>query len=241
MTNDSYRGHISQQFNAELKDLKDHLLVMGGLVEKQVTDALQALVEGNTRLAEEVRHNDNTIDQLELAIDEDCTRVLARRQPAAGDLRLVVGVTRMVSDLERIGDEAEKIAKAALTLAHEGQAPRGYVEVRHIGGHVARMVRDALDCFARLDTDMALQVMREDKTVDEEYKSATRSLITFMMEDPRSISQILNVMWVLRALERIGDHARNVAEHVIYMARGKDVRHSSPDDAARALAPKGPG
>ena len=230
-----HSDHISRQFNEELSGLKNLLLVMGGLVEKQVADAVQAMVEGNTALAEEVRQNDNEVDRLELTIDEECTRVIARRQPAASDLRLVVGVARMVNDLERIGDEAEKIAKAAISLSQEGQAPCGYVEVRRIGNHVGRMLRDVLDSFARLDTDMALQVMKEDKAVDLEYKSATRSLVTFMMEDPRSISRILNLMWVLRALERIGDHARNVAEHLIYMVKGEDVRHRSLEKAAEIV------
>jgi len=238
ITNKSHSGHISQQFNQELSGLKNHLLVMGGLVEKQVADAIQARCEGDTALAEEVRQNDNDVDRLELIIDEECTRVLARRQPTASDLRLVVGVARMVADVERMGDEAEKIAKAAITLSEEGKAPRGYVEVRHIGNHVGRMVHDALDCFARLDADAALKVMKEDSAVDMEYKSAMRSLVTFMMEDPRSISQILNVMWVLRALERIGDHARNVAEHVIFMAKGEDVRHRSLEKAAEVVEPK---
>ena len=238
ITNKSHSGHISQQFNEELSGLKNHLLVMGGMVEKQVADAIQALCEGDTALAEEVRQNDNDIDRLEVIIDEECTRVLARRQPTASDLRLVVGVARMVADVERMGDEAEKIAKAAITLSEEGKAPRGYVEVRHIGNHVGRMVHDALDCFARLDADAALKVMKEDSAVDMEYKSAMRSLVTFMMEDPRSISQILNVMWVLRALERIGDHARNVAEHVIFMAKGEDVRHRSLEKAAEVVEPK---
>ncbi len=235
MTSNSHVGHISQQFNAELSNLKNHLLVMGGLVEKQVADAVQALVEGDTALAEEVRHNEHDVNQLEMTIDEECTRVLARRQPAASDLRLVFSVAKIVNDLERIGDEAEKIAKAAMTLSEEGRSPRGYVEVRHIGNHVGRMVRDALDSFARLDIDTALQVMKEDDYVDLEYRSATRSLVMYMMEDPRSISQVLNVTVVLRALERIGDHASNVAEHVIFMVKGKDVRHRSVESAQAAI------
>lgn len=238
VTSDSHIGHISQQFNAELSNLKNHLLVMGGLVEKQVADAVQALVEGDTALAEEVRQNEQDVNLLEITIDEECTRVLARRQPAASDLRLVFSIAKMVNDLERIGDEAEKIAKAAITLAEEGQAPRGYVEVRHIGNHVGRMVRDALDSFARLDIETALQVMKEDKQVDLEYRSATRSLVTFMMEDPRSISQVLNITVVLRALERIGDHASNVAEHVIFMVKGKDVRHRSLESAEAVVEPR---
>ncbi len=140
--------------------------------------------------------------------------------------------------IERMGDEASKVAKMAIVLSEEGESPRGYVEVRHIGEHVSRMVRDSLDAFARFDANKALSVMKEDKSVDNEYKTATRSLVTFMMEDPRSISQVLSVMWVLRALERIGDHACNVAEHVIYMVKGKDVRHISVELAEKAIEGK---
>ncbi|MCP5161271.1 MAG: phosphate signaling complex protein PhoU [Hahellaceae bacterium] len=235
ITKDSHKKHISQQFNTELSELRNHLLVMGGLVEKQVANAVQSLIGSDGALAEEVRARDKDVDQLEVMIDEECTRVIAKRQPTASDLRLVVSVAKMVSDLERVGDEASKIAKMALALVDEGAAPRGYVEVRHIGEHVGGMVRDALDAFARFDVEIALDVLREDRSVDQEYKTATRSLVTFMMEDPRSISQILSVMWVLRALERIGDHACNVAEHVIYMVKGKDVRHKSLDVAQMAI------
>lgn len=239
ISKESYSQHISQQFNNELSDLKNHLLVMGGLVERQILMAVQSLVEGDSHLAQDVRLRDKDVDSLEVAIDEECTRVIAKRQPAASDLRLIMGVIKMVADLERIGDESKKIAKAAMTLSEEGQAPRGYVEVRHIGNHVSTMVRDALDAFARFDTDMALAVMKEDRLVDEEYRSATRALVTFMMEDPRSISRALNVMWVLRALERIGDHARNLAEQVIYMVKGKDIRHVPLAQAEQVIGGNG--
>ncbi|ARU58774.1 phosphate transport system regulatory protein PhoU [Oleiphilus messinensis] len=228
--------HISQQFNTELLELKNHFLVMGGLVEQQVSDAVRALMNGDSGVAEEVRLRDREVDKLEMTIDEECVQVIARRQPAARDLRLVVSVAKMVNDLERIGDEAKKIAKIAINLAEEGQPPRGYVEVRHIANHVAQMVHQALNCFARLDAEMAVEIMREDYSVDSEYKSAMRSLVTFMMEDPRSISRILSVMWVLRALERIGDHARNLAEHVIYMVKGKDVRHTPMEKVEATVA-----
>ncbi|MCG8611207.1 MAG: phosphate signaling complex protein PhoU, partial [Pseudomonadales bacterium] len=208
LKNEDFTQHISQQFNTELLELKNHFLVMGGLVEQQVSDAVRALMNGDSGVAEEVRLRDREVDKLEMTIDEECVQVIARRQPAARDLRLVVSVAKMVNDLERIGDEAKKIAKIAINLAEEGQPPRGYVEVRHIANHVAQMVHQALNCFARLDAEMAVEIMREDYSVDSEYKSAMRSLVTFMMEDPRSISRILSVMWVLRALERIGDHAR---------------------------------
>ncbi|ABC27651.1 phosphate transport system regulatory protein PhoU [Hahella chejuensis KCTC 2396] len=232
---DVHLQHISQQFNVDLRELRNHVLVMGGLVEKQVADAVEALVRGDSELAEMVRQNDNDVDKLELTIDEECTRVIAKRQPTASDLRLVVAIAKMVNDLERIGDESEKIAKNALQLLEEGEAPRGYVEVRHIGSHVGKMVHDALDAFARFDLDLAFEVMKEDKSVDIEYKTAMRSLVTFMMEDPRSISRILSVMWVLRALERIGDHARNICEHVIFMVKGKDVRHASLEKTEKLI------
>lgn len=236
---DSHTRHISQQFNSELSELKSQLLVMGGMVEQQVQSAIDALVNNNAELADAVRLKDKEVDRIELAIDEEATRIIAKRQPAASDLRLVISIIKMVADLERIGDEAKKIAKFALALAEEGQAPRGYIEVRHIGGHVAAMVRDALDAFARFEPKVALAVMKEDDTVDNEYRSATRTLVTFMMEDPRSISRCLNVMWVLRALERVGDHAANLAEHVIFMVEGTDVRHAPMEVAEEAVKRRG--
>lgn len=222
---DVHSHHISQQFNAELDTVKTHMLEMGGLVEKQVRDAITALIEGDSQSAETVKVNDQQINSMEVSIDEECTRILARRQPAASDLRLVIAISKAVIDLERIGDEAGKIATQAIQLSESGESPRGYKEIRHIGNHVGYMVRDALDAFARFDVDMALAVAKEDKLVDEEYGTAVRSIITFMMEDPRSISQMINVIWALRSLERIGDHARNIAEHVIYLVKGRDVRH----------------
>ncbi|MDC0662204.1 phosphate signaling complex protein PhoU [Marinobacter sp. SS21] len=232
---DVYGDHISHQFNEELAELKTEFLKMGGLVEQQLNDAVQALVESDSQLADEVRGRDKAVDQMEVDIDEEATRVIARRQPTARDLRLVVSVIKMVADLERVGDEAKKIAKFAIGLAEEGKAPRGYVEVRHIGNHVAGMLHDALDAFARLDSEQALLVMKEDKRVDEEYQAATRSLLTFMMEDTRNISRCMSVMWVLRALERVGDHACNLAENVIFMVKGEDVRHTSMEEAERVV------
>lgn len=228
---ESHTKHISGQFNQDLSDLRNQLLNMGGVVEKQVSDAVDALISNNTELAEVIREKDQEVDLMEQMIDEDCTQLIARRQPAASDLRLVISIIKMVADLERIGDEASKIAKLAIRLTEEGKAPRGYVEIRHISEHVGKMVNTALDSFARFDVELALQIIKEDHAVDTEYKSAMRSLMTFMMEDPRSISQIHSVMWVLRALERIGDHACNLAEHVIYIVKGKDVRHMPIKDA----------
>ena len=230
ITSDTHSQHISRQFNHELEDLKNHMMAMGGLVEKQVQDAVTALLEGDSTLAEQVSEQDQTVNNMQIKIDEECTRVLARRQPAASDLRLVLAVTRAVSDLERIGDEATKIARNALTLTESDNGKKGFVEVRHISERVRHMVRDALTSFARFDIDLALKVVHEDEAVDSEYTTAMRSLMTFMMEDPRSISSVLSVMWVLRALERIGDHANNLAEYVIYRVKGMDIRHTDLDD-----------
>ncbi|MBV2131920.1 phosphate signaling complex protein PhoU [Pseudomonas sp. MAP12] len=223
---DGLTHHISAQFNAELEEIRSHLLAMGGLVEKQVNDAVSALVTADSGLAAQVRSVDGQINQMERDIDEECVRILARRQPAASDLRLIISISKSVIDLERIGDEATKIAKRAIELCESGEAPKGYVEIRHIGEQVRKMVQEALDAFARYDADLALSVAQYDKQVDREYKSALRELVTYMMEDPRSISRVLSVIWALRSLERIGDHARNIAELVIYLVRGTDVRHT---------------
>ncbi|ERP89377.1 transcriptional regulator [Alcanivorax sp. P2S70] len=227
--------HSSSQFNDALESIRNNLMEMGGLVEKQVVDALQALLQADSALAEKVMETEDKVDKLEMLIDEECTKVLALRQPAASDLRLIIAVTKAVSDLERIGDESAKIARMGQQLAEEGESPRGYVEVRHIGNHVRNMLRDTLDAFARFDAKKALEVAAEDKEVDLEYRSAMRSLVTFMMEDPRSISRVLNIIWSLRALERIGDHARNIGEQVIYLVEGKDVRHISVDEIEAKL------
>jgi phosphate transport system protein len=223
----SHTLHISQQYNIELDDIRKHLSEMGGMAQRQVNDAISALVDADINKAEQVVRADKTVNSMEMSIDEECIRILARRQPAASDLRLVIAVTKAITDLERIGDEASKIARQAIALSSEGgMAPRGYVEVRHIGGLVSRMLQDALDAFARLDVDMANEVVQMDRTVDLEYGTAMRELVTFMMEDPRSITRVLNIMWSLRALERIGDHGRNLAQYVIYLVNGEDVRHT---------------
>lgn len=232
---EAYGGHTSHQFDDEMKELKTEFLEMGGLVEAQLDQALIALVESDGYLADEVRTTDKKVDQMEIKLDEEATLILARRQPTARDLRLVVAVIKMVSDLERVGDEAKKIAKFAIKLSEEGQAPRGYVEIRHIGNHVLAMLHDALDAFARLDSEQALRIMKEDKRVDEEYQAATRTMLTFMMEDTRNISRCMSVMWILRALERVGDHACNIAENVIFMVKGEDVRHTPVEEAEKVV------
>ena len=232
---DDYTQHISAQFNAELEDIRSNFLAMGGMVEKQVADAVTALLDGNSRLAEKVQEADKQINQMERQIDEELVRILARRQPAASDLRFIIAIGKSITDLERIGDEAAKVARYALILAEEGESPRGYVESRHIGNQVRIMVHDALDAFARFDADLAFRVMQDDSAIDTEYKTALRALMTYMMEDPRSISRVLNVMWVLRSLERIGDHARNISEQLIFLVKGSDVRHTSYAEIERKL------
>ena len=217
--------HISQQFNQELEEIKSSMLEMGGLVEHQLGDALAALISADSELGRTVRANDDAVNAMELNIDEACNRILARRQPAASDLRLVLGIIKATNDLERIGDEAAKIARLAIELAEQGDSSKGYVEIRHIGERVRHMVNMALDAFARYDAEAAIAVAREDVSVDLEYGTAMREMITFMIEDPRSITRVLNVIWALRSLERVGDHAKNIAEHVVYMVMGADVRH----------------
>jgi len=227
--------HISHQFDAELESIKSHVLGMGGLVERQIEDALVAIIDADSQRAEEVIAREKQVNGLEVSVDDEATRILVKRQPAASDLRLVLVITKAVRDLERIGDESKKIAKLALKLTEEGPAPRGYFEVRHIGAAVREMLHDTLDAFTRLDVDAALEVVRRDKSVDQEYRSATRELVTYMMEDPRSISRVMNIMWALRSLERIGDHARNISEQVFYLVKGKDLRHEGLENIESAV------
>ena len=227
--------HISRQFNAELEDIRTRVLQMGGLVERQIGQAISALVNADTTLAEAVVTDDYKVNQMEVAIDEECSQIIARRQPAASDLRLVVAVIKTITDMERIGDEAEKIARMAVRLASEERPKNNYMEIQALGNHVRQMVHDALDAFARLDVEAAIRVAREDEQVDREYDGIMRQMITYMMEDPRSISRTLNVVWAARALERIGDHACNICEYIIYLVKGKDVRHTSLEQIEREI------
>ena len=230
-----YDQHISSQYNDSLHHVNAQFMAMGGLVEQQVTDAIHALLDTNLEMAQKVQFIDNQVNQYERDIDEALTLILARRQPAASDLRLVIALSKAITDLERIGDEASKIARIAQELCEDGESPRGYMETRHIGNQVRIIMRDALDAFARLDVTAALEVMRADADIDREYSSAMRTLMTFMIEDPRHISRVISVMWVLRSLERIGDHARNIGEQVIYMVKGTDVRHTELAQVAEEL------
>ncbi|MCV6614034.1 MAG: phosphate signaling complex protein PhoU [Cellvibrionaceae bacterium] len=235
MDNLNLDQHISGQFNNDLEELKTQFLEMGGVVLQQIVDAVSAIEEADSELAEKVIVTEDEIDEREVNLDENCTQVLARRQPAATDLRMVLAVSKAVRDLERMGDEAQKIAKMAIALSEEGQAPHGYMELRHIGDIVEKMVNTTLDAFARFDVEAAVKVARDDKAVDREYKSAMRELVTYMMEDPRSIGRVMNIIWALRSLERIGDHARNIAEQIVYLVKGLDVRHTSVKEMERQI------
>lgn len=228
-------SHIFQEFDKELEDIRARVLAMGGLVEEQLAKALQALGQSDAALAEEVASSDYAVNAMEVSLDEECTEILARRQPAASDLRLVLTVIRTITDLERIGDKAEKIGRLVMRLI-ENESPKSYyIHVLDMGARVQRMLHGALDAFARMDAKAALSVADEDAEVDRANDAIMRQLVTYMMEDPRSITRVLDVVWTVRALERIGDHAHNLCQSVIYLVKGYDVRHVKLEDIARVL------
>jgi phosphate transport system protein len=224
--------HISRRFNQDIEELRSQVLTMGGLVESQLTKAIAALVSGDSELGLQVANDDYKVNDLEVSIDEECSRILATRAPAASDLRLIVAIIKTITDLERIGDEAEKIGFLASRLAAMDRPSNSYRELKTLGNHVLHMLRDAMNAFARLDVDESFEVVREDEQVDEEYETIQRQCITFMMEDPRSIKRVMNVTWAARSLERIGDHSKNICEYVIYMVQGRDVRHTGISEAS---------
>ena len=228
--------HTSKQYDADLENLRARVLQMGGLVESQIRQAIEALTSGNVELAKAVIEQDLRVNALEVAIDEDCAHVIARRQPAAGDLRLLMAIIKTITDLERIGDEAEKIARMARLMYESDRVyiPR-FTEIKHVSDLARDMLKQALDAFARLDVVTAAQVVRHDQAVDEQFRGIIRQLITFMMEDPRTISTSIEILFIAKALERIGDHAKNMAEYVIYLVKGKDVRHVSLEEIEREV------
>ncbi|MBI3524508.1 MAG: phosphate signaling complex protein PhoU [Betaproteobacteria bacterium] len=217
--------HIVKQFDTDLENIRTRVLQMGGLVEQQIVKAMEGLAEGDMVLIEQTIDNDDLVNRHEVELDEACTNVIARRQPTAVDLRMVMMVVKTITDLERIGDEAKKIAKVARGIhsAATHFVPR--IELRHVASLAVEMLRKALDAFARLDLTAAAQVVRQDQEVDAEFKSIMRQLITFMMEDPRTITRSLDYLFVAKSIERIGDHSKNISEYVVYMAKGRDVRH----------------
>ncbi len=219
-------GHISKRFNKDLDNLRNSVLAMGGLVETQLADAISSVVSGDSELGLRVAKDDYKVNKLEVSIDEECGRILATRAPAASDLRLIVAVIKTITDLERIGDESEKIGYLASKLAGMDRPTDSYIELKNLGHHVLQMVRDTMNAFARLDIEACKSIMLEDDRVDDEYDAITRQCITFMMEDPHSVQRVMNVTWAARALERIGDHAKNICEYVVYMVEGRDIRHT---------------
>ncbi|WP_166108784.1 phosphate signaling complex protein PhoU [Pseudoalteromonas sp. Z9A5] len=226
--------HISGRFNQELENVRNHVLSMGGLVEQQLNSALDAVSSNDAELAQKVRENDYKVNAMEVSIDEECTRIIARRQPAASDLRLVVAIAKTIADLERIGDEAKRIAKVALDSFTKDQQDL-LVNIENMGRQVLKMLHDVLDAFARMDVQRAFQVHKEDAKVDREYEAITRQIMTYMMEDPRSIPKIMDLVWSVRSLERIGDRCQNIAEYIIYFVNGKDIRHTSQEDIEKSL------
>jgi phosphate transport system protein len=231
--------HIVHRFDQELQHIRDRVLAMGGLVEEQIANALKALMEGNGELGESVVIGDYQVNAMEVSLDEECTQILARRQAVAGDLRLILAVEKAVTDLERMGDEAEGIARMAARLAGTDQlSSRQLNGIVHLGEMVSKMVHEALDAFARLDVEAAIATAQQDTKIDREYDSTLRQLSTYMIEDPRNISKVLNVCWSARALERIGDHAKNICEYVVYLVKGKDVRHTTVEQMEEVVRGK---
>ncbi len=226
--------HTLKQFDTELEEIRSRVLQMGGLVEQQIMRAIEALTNGHVGLAREVMDNDHRVNALEVAIDEECSTVIARRQPAAKDLRMIMTVVKTITDLERIGDEAAKIARMTLSLYSSDRptVPRA-AEIQHVADIALGMLRNALDAFARLDLAVAAKVVRQDEQVDSEFKAILRQLITFMMEDPRTISHALDILFIAKSIERIGDHSKNMSEYVVYLVKGKDVRHTSVETLER--------
>lgn len=218
-------GHISKRFDQELEDIRNRVLTMGGLVENQVNDGLKCLLESNSELAANVVKKDREINQIEMEIDRQCLQILARRQPAATDLRLIVAIIKTIADLERIGDQAKKLGKHQLELIDAGVSASTFIKIEHMGQLVSSNLNLALDAFARMNVQDAMDAIARDVRVNVEFESLMRELITHMMEDPRTIASALRVSWCARALERIGDHANNICEYVVFLVQGKDVRH----------------
>ncbi|MGH8263065.1 MAG: phosphate signaling complex protein PhoU [Steroidobacterales bacterium] len=227
--------HILSRFNEDLDRLRNSVLQMGGVVEQQLADAVAALLSGDSRLAESAAQRDHEINSLEIAIDEHCGRILATRSPAASDLRLIVAVIKTITDLERVGDEGEKVAYAASRLQGIDRPAERYRELKHLARLATEQLRGALDAFSRIDGEAAIANARRDRLLDAEFEAVQRQCITFMMEDPRTIRRTLDLMMVARAFERIGDHAKNICEYVVYMVLGRDVRHRSLEEAAAEL------
>ncbi len=236
MDTHDFSEHTSRQFNEELQGLRSDVMEMGHLVQSQIEAAVMALIEGNADLGQQVANQDVQVNALEVAIDADCARILALRAPAAVDLRLILAVIKMINNLERMGDQAERIGLLAVRMAGQECPATLHREVRELGRMVLTMVREALDAFARGDEQAAARTKKADQAIDEKFESISRQSVTFILEDPRTITQVLSVLWVVRALERIGDHAKNICEQVVYMGAGQNVAHGDIDAGAAAAS-----
>ena len=232
----AYSEHTSKQYDVELESVRARVLLMGELVERQVRLAIEALTRGDVALIDRIIANDHRVNALEVGIDESCSHIIARRQPAAGDLRMVMMVIKTITDLEHIGDEAKKIAITAKRLSQEKSLslPR-FDKIKHVTNLALDMLLKSLHAFANLDISAVIQVMRQDEHVDEEFRIVIRYFVTFMMEDPRTISSALEILFVAKAIERIGDHAKNMSKYVVYMVKGRDVRHIAVEEIEREV------
>ncbi len=228
-----FHQHISQRFNAELEAIHTRVLSMGGLVEQQLDDAVAAMAEGRMELAEKVVTSDYQVNAVEVELDEACTQILVRRQPTASDLRLVMAVVKTITDLERIGDEAERIGRMALHFLELDRQTGPIAELQEMGEHVRNMLHNALDAFARMDVEQAVRVAQQDIHADSQYEVIVHRLMEQMMHNPETVPRAMDVVWTARSLERIGDRSRNICEYVVYFVRGKNVRHTSFEQMAQ--------
>lgn len=222
--------HISEQYEQELAEIRDRLMEMGGLVEQQVANACTALIQHDEALADDVREVESKMNQYEVDLDDQCVSIIAKRQPTASDLRRVVSVMKAITDLERIGDEADRIAKMAVRLTSNPMPVDRYADFRNLNKDVMRNLNLALDGFARLDVEVAIRVIRSDEDIDNAYDAIVRRCTTDMRDNPDEVENALAIIWAARALERIGDHAKNISEYVIYQVMGQDVRHAGVSD-----------
>ncbi|KMJ44412.1 MULTISPECIES: phosphate signaling complex protein PhoU [Xenorhabdus] len=234
MDNLNLSKHISGQFNAELEHIRTELMTMGGLVEEQLSKAILAMHNQDEALARQVIEDDQKVNMMEVAIDEACVRIIAKRQPTASDLRLIMVISKTIAELERIGDVANKICQTALEkFSHQQQSL--LVSLESLGRHTIQMLHDVLDAFARMDLAEAIRIYREDKKVDQEYEGIVRQLMTYMMEDPRTIPNVMTALFCARSIERIGDRCQNICEFIFYYVKGQDFRHVGGDNLEKLL------
>lgn len=223
--------HISSQFNQELENIRTNVMKMGGMVEKQLSDTLAAIIALDVSDLDRIVKDDQSLNEMEVHIDQACQVLIARRQPAVGDLRMVLTVTRIITDLERMGDEIKKIALTASDLITHSRFPTPqFQEVERMIGMAAQMLHRALDAFARLDATEIVHLNESDQILDEEYERQFRTLVTYMIEDPRLISSAADLLFIKKSIERLGDHSKNIGEHVVYLAKGVDVRHMDTEE-----------